>query len=330
MTAAASRRKRRRLAALLAVMVGLAHEEAFAQAQAQARAEALTQAPLALVEFASLDQPGGRPVTLKGFWLPAPSGTARNPAVALFHGCGGALDKNGQLGQRLRGYAALLNQQGLHALVVDSLTPRGERELCTQRTGTRAVTQAHRRLDALAAIQWLAQRPEVDAERIGLLGWSNGGSTVLAATNVRQHDVAARPIQPAFAVAFYPGCEAELKRGYETRTPLLMLLGEADDWTPAAPCHQLARHAKGVIPQIEAYAGAYHGFDSNAPVRLRKEVPNGVRPGEGVHVGGDAEAKRLSRERLLRFVAEQLVSGGPAHPSNDARPLRPPTTAARP
>jgi dienelactone hydrolase len=257
------------------------------------------------VEFDSLDQRNGRPVLLKAFWLPAPDLAGPRPAVALFHGCGGPYDRNGKLSRRLRDYAALLNQQGLHALVVDSLTPRGEHELCTQRIGARAVTQANRRLDALAALTWLALRNDVDDRRIGLLGWSNGGSTVLAATNLRQRDVAAHAVRPAFAIAFYPGCEAELKRGYEPGSRLLMLVGEADDWTPAAPCRSLVQSAAEPKPVIESYAGAYHGFDSTAPVRLRRDVPGGVNPGQGVHVGGEPQALKMSRERLLRFLAEQ-------------------------
>ena len=83
-----------------------------------------------------------------------------------------------------------------------------------------------------------------------------------------------------------------------------MLVGQADDWTAAAPCRALAREAGGVHPEIEGYAGAYHGFDSDQPVRLRKDVPNGVNPGQGVHVGGNAAAWRASRDRVVRFLAE--------------------------
>ena len=254
------------------------------------------------VVFDSLDAAAGKPVQLQGFWFAAKQ--PRAPAVVLLHGCGGPYDRRGGLSERMRDYAALLNAQGMHALVLDSLTPRGEKELCTQRTGERRVTQANRRLDALAAVAWLAARPDVDAARIGLLGWSNGGSTVLAAINARHPDVAKARQQPAFAVAFYPGCEAELKRGFQATVPLLMLVGEADDWTPAAPCHELASRASGVAPQIEGYAGAYHGFDSNAPLRLRLDVPNGVNPGQGVHVGGQPQAHAASRVRLLRFIAD--------------------------
>jgi dienelactone hydrolase len=273
------------LAAVLAALVGAA--------QAQQR-----------VAFASLDAVEGRPVPLVGFWFAAPQ--AKAPAVVLLHGCGGAYDRHGALSVRMRDYAALLNAQGAHALVLDSLMPRGQASLCTQRIGQRSITQANRRLDALAALAWLAQRSDVDAAHIGLLGWSNGGSTVLAAINARHPAVAAAAVRASFAAAFYPGCEAELKRGFETATPLLMLVGEADDWTPARPCHELAQRATGVAPQIEGYEGAYHEFDSSAPLRLRKNVPNGANPGQGVHAGGQPQAREQSRERLIRFLAEVM------------------------
>ena len=256
------------------------------------------------VSFPSLDGAANAPVVLTGLWFAATNASpgAPAPAVALFHGCGGAFDRHAQLSKRLQDYAVLFNRAGYSALVVDSLTPRYEVELCTQRSGSRRVTQSNRRLDALGAVAYLAERADVDPRRIGLVGWSNGGSTVLAATNLRHRDVAAALVQPAFAVAFYPGCEADLKRGYEAVAPLLMLVGQADDWTAAAPCRALAREAGGVPPEIEGYAGAYHGFDSDQPVRLRKDVPNGVNPGQGVHVGGNAAAWRASQARLLEFI----------------------------
>lgn len=264
------------------------------------------------VSVPSLDEAGGRPVPLKAYWYPVAAGPA--PAVVLLHGCSGLYDRTGQPSERMADYARLLNAQGFHVLMTDSLTPRGEREICTQRTGTRRITMANRRLDALGALQWLAQQPGVDAQRLGLIGWSNGGSTVLAATNRHHKAVAKAAVAPAFAVAFYPGCQTELERGYAPSAPLLMLVGEADDWTPAAPCHQLAQAASAPQPQIEGYAGASHGFDSNAPVRLRRDVPNGVHPGEGVHVGGDPQARTASRARLLQFL--QAYSSSPALPQN--------------
>lgn len=254
------------------------------------------------VSFPSFDGAGNAPVVLSGYYFAAATSPA--PAIAMFHGCGGAYDKTGALARRMREYAELFNGLGLHVLVVDSLTARYEKELCTQRNGTRRVTQANRRLDALGAIAYLADRADVDASRIGLIGWSNGGSTVLSATNLRHHDVAAAIVKPAFAIAFYPGCETELKRRYAPSAPLLMLVGQIDDWTPSAPCVALAKSVSVMRPEIVVYPAAGHGFDSDAPVRLRKDVPNGVNPGQGVHVGGNPAAWRASRDRVVRFLAD--------------------------
>jgi len=256
------------------------------------------------VSVPSADLSRGPGLMLKGYWFPV-QGTAAAPAMVLLHGCSGAYDRRGVLAHRLLEYAALVNSMGMHALVLDSLTPRGETQICTRKSRVRLITQAHRRLDALSALEWLAARPEVDATRLGLMGWSHGGSTVLAATNERHTDaLGGDDRRPAFGVAFYPGCEAELHRGYATQARVLMLLGEADDWTPASTCKRMAAQAAGRKPEIESYPGAPHGFDTTAPVRVRLDVPNGVNPGKGVHVGGDPKALARSRERLERFLAE--------------------------
>ncbi len=254
------------------------------------------------VSFPSLDGEASAPVVLTALWFPAAASPA--PVVALFHGCNGIYDWRRELNKWVRDYAVLFNNAGYHVLVVDSLTPRYETELCTQRYGKRRVTLASRRLDALGTVAYLAGRADVDANKIGIVGWSNGGSTVLAATNLHHPDVASAQVKPAFAVAFYPDCEADLKRGYEPQAPLLMLVGQADDWTPAAPCRALARVAAEPKPEIDVYAGAYHGFDDDAPVRIRRDIANGVNPGQGVHVGGNAAARRASQTRLLKLLAE--------------------------
>ena len=91
-------------------------------------------------------------------------------------------------------------------------------------------------------------------------------------------------------------------------TRVLLLVGELDDWTPPQACQRLAAQAADPRPVIETYRGAYHGFDSTVPVRLRTDVPNGLNPGKGVHVGRNPAALKQSRERLLQFLAAAAAS----------------------
>lgn len=256
------------------------------------------------VQVPSLDAAQGAPIRLAGWWYPAVRLGAA-PAVVLLHGCGGMLNARGEPNARTRAYVALLHAQGWHVLALDSLGARGERELCTQRIGTRAITMTQRRRDALGALQWLATLPEVDATRLALLGWSNGGSTVLAAQNLNHPEVAAAPVRARVAVAYYPGCEAEARRGWRSASPTLLLLGLADDWTPAAPCLALAQTDPAGLKGI-GFEGAYHGFDGTAPVRLRRDVPNGVHPGEGVHVGANPEARERAQAAMLAWLRQAL------------------------
>jgi dienelactone hydrolase len=240
---------------------------------------------------------------LRAAWLPAgkagkPGDKGPRPAIVLLHGCGGAFDAQGKVYTRTQRYANLLNLEGWHVLVLDSYGPRGERSACKVRTGHRRITHLQRRRDALGALAWLATRKDVDAERLALLGWSNGGGAVLAATNAQHAEVIAAPRKARAAVAFYPGCEADLRRSYASNAPLLLLLGEEDDWTPAQPCLDLAKTDPAQI-SVKLYAGAPHGFDRQVPIKQRRDA---------AHAGGEPDAQRDSVKTVLEFLRKQLGS----------------------
>jgi dienelactone hydrolase len=72
---------------------------------------------------------------------------------------------------------------------------------------------------------------------------------------------------PAFrgSVAFYPACRVS----GPFYTPLLILIGAEDDWTPAESCVGLAEtvRGRGAPVTLKVYAGAHHGFDMLLPSR---------------------------------------------------------------
>ena len=65
--------------------------------------------------------------------------------------------------------------QGYVVLAVDSATSRGFGQTCS--AGPDRITMwRDRPKDAYAALQYLQAQPFVQAERVGLMGWSQGGA----------------------------------------------------------------------------------------------------------------------------------------------------------
>lgn len=90
--------------------------------------------------------------------------------------------------------------------------------------------------------------------------------------------------------------------------PLQILIGASDDWTPAAPCLELAERvrAAGGPMEIVAYDGAFHDFDApNVPTRIRKNVA--TTPTGTATVGTNEEARRAAIERVEWLLRDALV-----------------------
>ncbi len=238
-----------------------------------------------------------------------PATPGPHPAVVMLHGCGGAYKKAGGLNARHQMWGEYLASQGYVALMLDSFSSRGLQQVCTLKHSERPLKEAARVGDAYAALAWLRQQPGVDAKHIALLGWSHGGGVTL---DVIRRKPASLAEGFRAAVSFYPGCSTRNKKAasFMPYAPLLLLIGEADDWTPAAPCQALAETARanGASMQIVTYPGAYHDFDNPGikRVRLRTDVPNGVNPGQGVHTGPDPEAREDAKQRVLAFFKTTL------------------------
>jgi dienelactone hydrolase len=159
-----------------------------------------------------------------------------------------------------------------------------------------------RSFDIFSAAAYLKSLPFVQADRIGAMGWSHGGSTVIwAGLNQRRFPEA----RLRALIALYPGC-GPMSR-YRGSTPLLLLLGGKDDWTPHEGCQQraLAARTEGLPVFHVVYPNAHHGFD-NPRLPIGGRFIPGVNRGRGATVAYDAEAHQGSEKEVRQFLAQHL------------------------
>jgi dienelactone hydrolase len=193
--------------------------------------------------------------------------------------------------------------------MVDSFTPRGIDEVCTGRHLLSPVRD--RADDARGALRYLQARPDIQADRVGLVGWSNGAAATLSVL----FDEGSVPRDFRAAVAFYPNCTRKYPGGpvFRSYAPLYILIGALDDWTPAAPCAAIVERARaaGAPITIKVYPGAHHSFDSpDTPVRYRPEVKNHNRldGDSGATIGTDPAARADAIAEVGRFLAAELLA----------------------
>lgn len=232
-----------------------------------------------------IPEPGGLALRADLF-LPA---RATAPGVVALHGCAGIWPR------RDFAWARLLAGQGHAVLLPDSFGSRGAGSQC--KAAAHAVSAyTARKADALAAAAWLQAQDFAPPGGVFLLGWSDGGTTVLAALG------AAPPAMFRGAVAFYPACARLAKTpGWRPAARLLILMGAADDWTPAAPCQLLAARSRNV--SLKLFPGAYHDFDvPDDPVHVITGLPYTLNGGGTVHAGTNPAARAAALSLVPTFL----------------------------
>ncbi len=211
----------------------------------------------------------GAPTSISGD-LQLPQGSGPFPAIVLAHGCNGNRNIERAWGPTLRSW-------GFATLVIDSFRPRGLEEVCTN---GRALVPLERVPDAYGALRLLAVHPKIDPSRIALMGFSHGGALTMLAATAWAKETFAPAGQPAFRAffPFYPNCNAVFPERDRISAPLRIHTGEADDWTPAKPCAQLAASLKaaGFDAAIDVYPGAHHAFDQAPRHIFLPNVGNGA------------------------------------------------------
>jgi len=175
-----------------------------------------------------------------------PDGGGPHPGVVVIHEAYG-------LNDNIRDICRRLGEQGYAALGVDLFAGRS-RALCMARMFTSWVTgnlNDSGVAELKAALGQLSQRPEVDANRIGAIGFCMGGfyATTWACTDNRLK-----------AIAPYYGNAPRRKEALRRLCPVVGSWPANDFTTRAAATLETELTAAGVPHNLKVYPGAAHSF----------------------------------------------------------------------
>jgi dienelactone hydrolase len=229
-----------------------------------------------------------------------PYGPGPFAAVVVLHGCGGVRENSYR-------WAEELVRLGIAALVADHFSPRGIDRIC-ERYGGKIVEQRERRRDTYGALMYLSQRPEIDSGRIAVMGFSNGGLATINALVPGLND----PVSPRFlaGIALYPDCTGYIR--LKLSAPLMILIGEKDDWTPVSVCQRMIDElpSGSAAVSMEVFPGASHSFDDETQryMYLSAVFNPHKRSQYGAIVSYDRGAHRASIEQVRQFVQQHLAA----------------------
>lgn len=184
------------------------------------------------------------------------------PAVVIMHGSGGVRDF------REIEMAKLLNKRGIAAIIPYSFKSRGVVDV--RQTAGSGVTYGMRMVDAYTALNLLSAHPNIDKDRIGIIGYSSGSIISLLSQDEKiRKKLAKNNLKFAAHVGVMPCAQYGFKNPEPTDAPLLFLAGEKDDWCPVEKVISYAQRLKdaGGNVQTMVYPEAHHGFDTTLAMR---------------------------------------------------------------
>jgi carboxymethylenebutenolidase len=221
-----------------------------------------------------------RTQSLGNGYLALPDGSGPHPGVVVIHEAYG-------LNDNIRDICGRLAHQGYAALGVDLFAGRN-RGVCMARIVAGWLMGSLEDFgvrDLKSALDQLASRPDVDAERIGAIGFCMGGMYAItwACTDRRLR-----------AIAPYYGSAPRRKEALRRLCPVVGSWPARDFTTGARATLEVALSAAGVPHDLKLYPGTRHSFFNDRGPAY------------------EAEAAADSWQRVLAFFAEHLPTERPA------------------
>ena len=169
-------------------------------------------------------------------------------------------------------YLEMYQKMGIATFELNSFKSRG----ITSTVGTQnQVTISAMIVDAYTALEVLSKHPNIDKDRISITGWSLGGGVTLFSAWMPVKNAINKELKFASHLAFYPPCFIEPENIEFSDSPIHILIGDLDNWTPAKPCSDLVNklNKKSNIG-LTIYKDSHHSFDRNSPVIRNEEAYN--------------------------------------------------------
>lgn len=243
-----------------------------------------------------------------------PPGDGSRPTVIVVPGSLG-------VGPNHEAHAETLVESGFGVCVID---PFGARAVSSTVANQTQYSFAASAWDVLATLQHLADRPEVDADRIAAQGHSRGGSAVTIAVCRRFADPIVGPeVALAAVYAVYPWCGQQFRDPDLGRTRYRAIIGEVDEWCSVQQAqgqvHAFA--ATGADASIRIVPGAHHSFDRLEPVHTLDDAsvspaaPTVYLDDDGAVIdpdSGDPDPTLTDRDVFVRALAAGFGRTGAA------------------
>ena len=226
-------------------------------------------------------------------------------AVVIAHGSNG-VDSRGRF------HSATLNDAGFATLEVDLWAARGALDGSFQRPSA-----VHETLpDAFAALAYLAELPNIDSDKIGMLGFSWGGVMSMLSRESNLAAIMSPNYQFAAHVAFYPICWAysaipPYAITASTGAPISIQTGEKDDYDNPDSC-QIWKDSlspdEQTLVSIDVYKNAFHAFNTFAKPVIVTDPYSHLGQGGDVLMKANSKARRKSNKATIAFFKAHLVT----------------------
>jgi carboxymethylenebutenolidase len=186
--------------------------------------------------------------TISGF-LALPDASGRHPGIVVIHEWWG-------LNDWVKEETEKLAKQGYVALAVDLYRGKVANDPSMAHELMRGLPQDRAVRDMEAAFNFLAARPDVDAKKIGSIGWCMGGGLSM--------QLAVHEPRLAACVVNYGSMPTDPAAIAAIHAPVLGNFGAEDHGIPPSDVQafQKAMQASGKSIDVKIYDGAGHGFQN--------------------------------------------------------------------